>query len=135
MLKTWIYNLRTVDWNRFFSWPIFLIYIGTLIVYMANGRGIAFVDTGPARHLALSVIRDGDLYLNEVKDYVNVLELWFVTKLIDDNLISHYPVGVVFLAIPYYLIAMLIGLAPDQVDGLAKMEKFAAANIGALLAA
>jgi hypothetical protein len=112
---------------------LIFIYLLTLFVYLANGRSIAFVDTGPARHLALSILRDHDLDLDEVKPYLPVLELDYVTKEVNGKLISYYPVGTPFLAAPFYLAGMAAGLSPDQYDGLAKLEKWAAANIGALL--
>ncbi len=113
---------------------LFYIYFLTLAVYLVNGRSIAFVDTGPARHLALSLIRDHDLDLNEVRPFLDVLELGYTTKEVDGDRVSYYPVGTAFLAAPFYAVGLLFGLEADQLDGLAKLEKWAAANLGAILA-
>ena len=132
-MVTWRW-LRQVDWRCLVSGPMICLYLLVLGVYLANGRAISFVDTAPARHLVISLVRDHDLDLEELREYRSLLEMEYVVKEVDGRLVSYYPVGTVFLAPPYYLAGMMMGITPDPVDGIARLEKFAAANMGALLA-
>jgi len=113
---------------------ILVLYLGALSVYLANGRSIAFVDTGPTRHLALSLIRDHDLKLNEIASQLQMLEMTYTVRKIGHNVVSYYPVGTAFLAVPYFIAGMLAGIPLDQIDGLSRLEKWSGANLGALLA-
>lgn len=125
--------LKRASFPRTVPLALVLIYVITLVVYMANGRGTMFLDSGPTSHLALSVVRDGDLDLNELRPFMRLVELDYVTQEVNGKLISVYPVGTPIMAAPFYYLAMKAGIASDQYDGLAKLEKFAAANIGAML--
>lgn len=127
------FKLPALSINWSIPLTLVLIYFLSLTIYLGNGRGIMFVDTGPACHLAMSIIRDGDLDLNELRPVISLLELDYVTKEVNGNLISSYPVGTPVLAAPFYLIGIAFGITPDQYDGLARLEKFASANIAALL--
>src|SRR5690606_16936922 len=127
------FTLPALPINWSIALTLVLIYFLSLTIYLGNGRGIMFVDTGPACHLAMSIIRDGDLDLNELRPVISLLELDYVTKEVNGNLISSYPVGTPVLAAPFYLIGIAFGITPDQYARLARLEMFVSANIAALL--
>lgn len=45
-----------------------LLYIISLFLYLSNKTAIPSIDTIPARYLSLSLLRDGDLNLDEYKE-------------------------------------------------------------------
>lgn len=132
-LSSYMTRFRAAKAFRSTPLMLLLIYLLTFFIYMVNGRGIMFLDSGPTSHVALSIVRDRDLDLNELRPYMRLVELDYVTQEVNGNLISVYPVGTPIMAAPFYYLGMMGGIAPDQYDGIAKLEKFAAANIGAIL--
>jgi hypothetical protein len=109
------------------------IYVFALVVYLSNKRAITAVDTIPARYLCLSLLRDGDLDLREYKPIKEKLGL-SATIEHNEHLLSLYPVGCPFLGAIYYALGMNAGLQAQE-EGMIWLEKWAAANIGALLVA
>jgi len=111
---------------------LFLVYLFCLSVYLSNFRCINAIDTLPARFLSLSLIREGDLDLNEFVE-VGGSPLAVTTREYNGKLLSDFPVGVAFLGAFFYKIGFLLGLSTEN-DGLWWLEKFAGANIAAIAA-
>lgn len=104
-----------------------------LAVYLANGRATPGVDTVPARHLALSLVGDGNLTLDEFRGRKAVLGLAEATRESAGHLVSDFPPGTGIAAAPFFGLGRRMGLLPD--GGTATwLEKWAAANLAALAA-
>jgi hypothetical protein len=110
------------------------LYGLSLLVYLSNERTIGAVDTGPARHLALSLLRDFDLYLDECREIAASISLDAATREAKGHLVSNFPPGPAIAAAPFYWIGMKIGLRADGAGGLSRLEKWAAANLAAVAA-
>lgn len=122
-----------------FSWlskaiGVFLIvYTVSLLIYTSNRRVISAVDTIPARYLSLSLLREGNLDLNEfaeIQDYKKETGL-LATYEVNGRLLSSFPVGSAFFGALFYKLGMNFGLSTYD-NGLIILEKWAAANIMAL---
>ena len=81
-----------------------ILFSLVFIVYLSNGKTIGSPDSIPARYLPVSVLRDGNWYLDRkviVRDPEN--PPYFV-KFQKGHLVSAYPVGAALLAVPLYVI-------------------------------
>ena len=110
-----------------------LLYVISLFLYLSNKTAIPSVDTIPARYLSLSLLRHGDLNLDEYKEQKKEIGI-IATREYKGHLLSDFPVGAAFFGAPYYALGQLVGLRPEGA-GMIWLEKWAAANIMALVSA
>jgi hypothetical protein len=117
----------------------FLLFVGALLVYLANGRAIGAGDTLPARYLPWSLLRQHNfdldefpsLYGAEARRVYPVLDgVPYFLRYRDGHYLSFYSPGPAVLALPIYAVPLLAGVSPE-VWGSA-LEKLAAAAIAAL---
>jgi len=114
-----------------------ILFSVCLLLYLANGQTIATGDTIAARYLPLSILRDGNFYLDR---FLGPLSLaasppnlpWFL-EFVDGHYISAYPVGAAILALRFYTPLALGGVTPESAF-LADLEKLSAAVLVALSA-
>ena len=107
-----------------------LLFAGALLVYMITfkipGSG---GDTTPARYLPLSILRHGDLDLDEFPLlYASALPHFLLKTC--GHYVSAYPVGAAIAALPIYLPARFAPL-PAESPFFAELEKLAAAALTA----
>ena len=81
--------------------PFLLLYLLVLLGYLSNRYAIFSVDTIPARYLSLSLIREGNLDLDEYRHRIRETGL-IATREQRGRLLSDFPVGASFLNSPYY---------------------------------
>ncbi|HET6268113.1 MAG TPA: glycosyltransferase family 39 protein [Acidobacteriota bacterium] len=77
----------------------FLIFAVIMIVYLGNHRTLDAVDTIPARYLPVSIIRTGDLNLDEY-NFLHRYGTPPFLKEVGGHYVSDYPVGAAILAVP-----------------------------------
>lgn len=115
------------------------LYVGALvlsivlgILYLGNGRTLGSGDTLPARQLPVSILRHGNLYLDDF-----MAQYWQASvhsvQYVRGHWVSNYPVGAALFAIPFYLPLVVGPLAPQTLP-LEPMEKVAASGITILSA-
>lgn len=120
------------EWQRRFG--IFaLLYLLSLLVYLGNQCANPSIDTIPARYLSLSLLREGNLDLNEYKDMREQTGLLAMREY-RGRWLSDFPVGAAFPGAFYYWLGMKAGLQAEN-EGMIWLEKWAGANIAALAAA
>ena len=94
--------------------PYFLaILMGclALAIYLKNGRVVStvgFQDTEPAHLLAISVVTEGNLYLDEFVDAQGVLPLGTTWR--GGHVVSNYPIVPALLNVPVYAAARSLGM-------------------------
>lgn len=111
----------------------FLVFALSLCVYLANGSRAVTGDTVPARYLPLSLVREGNLDLDEFTFLHSTPKPYYLERS-RDHYVSTYPVAPALLALPVYLASALGGVAPES-PFVVQLEKLAAAIITALSAA
>jgi hypothetical protein len=73
--------------------------------YLANGREIIAGDTIPAKYLTFALVRGDGFYLDRYRR--EVFKVWhdpempYYLKMVDGHYVSQYPVGPVFVALPF----------------------------------
>lgn len=129
------------NYNRSPKAIILLLFVGLFVIYNANFRSLPSGDTQPAKLLPLSILRSGNLYLDQFsllymdKLWNNPYFIWFVK----DHWLSAYPVVVPIIISPLYIpLAFFFqhyNIAYDHPVALLlidMMEKFSASTIAAL---
>lgn len=107
---------------------LFLLMISAvLIFYTANYRTLGASDTVPARHLPLSILREGNFDLDEFGYLHKSPEMKGMT-FTGQHYVSSYPVGAAILALPFYVVSA-IGTMPGNSWFTLELEKFAASLI------
>lgn len=102
----------------------------SLVVYLANGHTLGTGDTLPTRHLPVSLLREGNLDLDEFTELRADGMPYFLTER-EGRVVSVYPVTTAVLATPVYL--PLAWADDDTVRRWAPaFEKVAAALLTAL---
>ncbi|MBZ5542768.1 MAG: hypothetical protein LAO07_03705 [Acidobacteriia bacterium] len=131
--------------NRFAPGPATVPLLGLLLVliYNANLRPIASLDTVPTRLLPFSLILRGNVYLDDwIQPYLGVkvegFGVYFVRRA-HGHWVSRYPILLPVLITPLYLVpAWWVSAQPPALSGQAltlvaeTMEKLAASAIAAL---
>jgi len=110
-----------------------LVFVGSLAVYLANGHSIPSGDTVPARLLPLSILREGNLDLDEFPFLYETGRPYYLQH-VRGHYVSSYPVGAGVAAVPFFLPLALTGVDPQSMAVVA-VEKLAAAVMVALSAA
>jgi hypothetical protein len=102
------------------------------ILYMANFKTIWATDTVPARYLPFSILREGDLDLDE---FQNLYSRGFVPIILHlgSHYVSSYPIGAPILATPFYVFSAAGPVTPNS-GFVLDLEKLSAASLVALSA-
>jgi hypothetical protein len=98
-----------------------------LVLYSANYRTLGASDTIPARYLPLSILREGNLDLDEFSSLHKAPEAKGLT-LSGQHYVSLYPIGAAIFALPFYALSA-IGSMPGNSWFTLELEKFAASLI------
>jgi hypothetical protein len=110
-------------------WILFLL--GVLIIYLSNGRGLGSYDNVALRYLPLSIIREGNFDLNEFPFLYTHGVMLYPIVYQDGHFLSFAPIAPALLAVPFYLLPSLAGIAAES-PWMPQVEKLAAAGIAAL---
>ena len=117
------------------SHEVAILFSAVLLIYLANGRTIWSGDTVPARYLPLSILREGNLDLDEFPFlFEDKFPFPYFLQFVNGHYVSDYPVGAALLALPVYLPSAL-GHVNPQHPLIGQLEKLSAAAIVALSAA
>jgi hypothetical protein len=106
---------------------LLLMLCGVLILYSANYRTLGASDTIPARHLPLSILREGNFDLDEFGYLHKAPEMKGIT-FTGQHYVSSYPIGAAIFALPFYVVSA-IGRMPGNSWFTLELEKFAASFI------
>jgi hypothetical protein len=105
-----------------------LVVLGCLALYGANQRELGLADTIPATLLPASILRDGDLVLDEFRPLFRErspdgsstlekqLEYTRAIRPVGGKLRSSYPVGAAILSVPVYALPTALGMLVDFDD-------------------
>jgi len=124
---------QSFAWKSFARHQAAALFLITLMIYLSNGRNLATGDSIPARYLPLSILREGNFYLDEFTSLYRHQTPYYLTK-IGTHYVSAYPVGAPLLALPFYLPTSL-GRTQANTAFAADLENLAAATIVAFSAA
>jgi hypothetical protein len=120
--------------TRLFTHPTPLrIFLMALFIYNANGRWIGAGDTIPTRLLPYSLLREGNFDLDEFRFlYAHGVPGYIIPS--GRHLVSAYPPGPAILALPFYVLPVFGGIAPEPNlwAMLVDVEKLAAATLTAM---
>ena len=120
--------------TRLFTHPTSIrIFLIALFIYNANGRWTGADDTIPARLLPYSLLKEANFDLDEFRFiYAHGVPGYLIQA--GRHIVSTYPPGAALLALPFYLLPVLGGVAPElNVWGsLIDVEKLAAATLTAM---
>jgi hypothetical protein len=117
-----------------------LLFLAVLIAYLANGRTIGAGDTLPAAYLPWSLIREGNFDLDEFpilhdetarRIYPLLDGIPYYLQYRNGHYLSAYTPGPGVLALPVYLVPVMLGVKADSAWA-AYLEKLSAAIITAL---
>ena len=124
------------DWQRFF-----FLFCFVFISYNANLRSIPSGDSVPARLLPFSILREGNLDLDEFNlgvrtEQGNFSTLPYFVREIRGHIISIYPIATPVLITPLYLPVVWFSSAPVSSESpiVLIMEKLSASFIASLSA-
>jgi hypothetical protein len=106
---------------------LLLVLCGVLILYTANYRTLGASDTVPARHIPLSILREGNFDLDEFSYLHKTPEMKGMT-FTGQHYVSSYPIGAAIFALPFYVVSA-IGKMPGNSWFTLELEKFAASFI------
>lgn len=105
-------------------------FLIALLVYTANGSHSASVDSSSTRVLPYSLIKEGNLDLDEFRFlYARQIPPFLVRT--ERHMVSAYPAGAAILAVPFYLLPAWAGVSAES-KLLIQIEKFAASVFVAL---
>lgn len=88
----------------------FLFFLLPFAVYMVNFREISNGDPTPTVFVALSVLKDGDLYLDELHDYIQYNKMPYYLSEQRGHVMSNYPVVPGLLAAPVFVPAVMLDM-------------------------
>ena len=112
--------------------PRFFVFSVAMIVFLCNGRTISGGDSVPAKNLPLSILREGNFYLDRLVQ-PGAKKIPYYLRESDGHYISDYPVGAALLALPFYVPSVAANVSPAG-RIFAELEKVSAATIVALSA-
>jgi len=81
----------------------FLFFLLPFAVYMINFREISNGDPTPTIFVAMSVLKDGDLYLDELHNYVQYNKMPYYLSEKRGHVMSNYPVLPGLMAVPVFV--------------------------------
>jgi len=130
--KAWLAGTRTqTPVSEWIQSPL-LLFLSVVLIYSLNGRTFDTSDAIPARYLPLSLIQEFDFDLDEFPFLYNDVEDPYFLRRVNDRLVSAYPPWAGVLALPVYLVPVLLGISPRAHFQLMDLEKRAAVLITAL---
>ncbi|SPP63643.1 glycosyltransferase family 39 protein [Nitrospira lenta] len=100
-----------------------LLFIGTLTVYYANGHTFETGDTLPARVLPVSLLIDHDFYLDRWASTIEAYDDPYFARSLNGHLVSTYPPWGAVLSLPAYVIPVLKVGARLSAEMLFDLEK------------
>ncbi len=109
-----------VPWRPALAW----VFLGALLIYLANDRYIGTGDTRPMLPTAHSVVHDRDVALDEFVDSQD--PPYYVTQ-VGGHFYSLYSLGPAVLAVPFVAAAELLGADLAAGDHLWRLDKLVAA--------
>lgn len=121
---------RHLGWDVFHGHQVRLLFVATLAIYLANGENQGGGDSWPARYLPFSILRELDFDLDEFPFLYESTSAYYLAQ-VGGRYVSQYPVAPALLALPFYVLPVLGGVAADS-PLTATLEKLAAAVIVAL---
>ncbi len=110
--------------------PAFLLFALSLIVFLANGRTISAGDSIPAKLLPISILRNGNFYLDQFPS-LHDPKIPYYEREVNGHYVSDYPVGAAIFALPFYAVPIATGV-DSSARIFAELEKISAAVIAAL---
>lgn len=114
----------TVPWRAAFCW----VFLPTLVIYQSNDRTIGTADSVPAVQMALSLVEDGDLALDEFVDPQKPL---YCVRKIGDHYYSIFSLGPAVVATPFVQVARWFGADLDDHHMRRRLEKVIASIVAA----
>ncbi|HYL59092.1 MAG TPA: hypothetical protein VEU51_09485 [Candidatus Acidoferrales bacterium] len=112
--------------------PGAVVFCVAMILFLANGRTISGGDSVPAKNLPLSILRDGNFYLDRLVP-PGAKKVPYYLREAGGHYVSDYPVGAALFALPFYAPSIFAKVSPEsRVFG--ELEKISAATIVALSA-
>jgi hypothetical protein len=117
-----------------------LLFLASALAYLANGRTVGSGDTLPARYLPFSLLRAGDLDLDEfpflrdeaaLRTYPVLDGIPYFLRYRDGHYLSAYTPGPAYVALPVYAVPVLAGLDPSS-PWVAWLEKLTGTLVTAL---
>ncbi|MFH1748240.1 MAG: hypothetical protein ABIG44_14490 [Planctomycetota bacterium] len=120
---------KHIPWRAAFVW----IFLPALVLYQSNDRTIGSGDTVPMVQVALSIVTDGDLALDE---FIDISDPPYYLTRIGDHYYSRFSLGPALLALPFVELARWSGGDLGDPTMRSRLEKVIAswvAAAGALL--
>lgn len=117
-----------------------LLFLTVLIAYLSNGRTIGAGDTLPAAYLPWSLLQQGNFDLDEfpalsddgARQIFPLLDgIPYYLQYRNGHYLSAYTPGPGVLALPVYILPVVLGVKPDSMWA-GRLEKLSAAIITAL---
>lgn len=117
----------------------FLVFVGALAVFLANGRGIGAGDSLPARYLPFSLLRQHNFDLDEFpnlygdearRTYPYLDGVPYFLRYRDGHYVSYYSPGPAILVLPIYAVPVLAGVPVES--WAPALEKLSASTVAAL---
>ncbi|MFH1743142.1 MAG: hypothetical protein ABIH23_29395 [bacterium] len=93
----------------------FIFFLLPFVVYMGNFREVSNMgDTTPAVFTAVSLVTDGDVYLDELHDYIPYNKLPYYLSERRGHVVSNYPILPGVLSVPVFLPGVLFNLISPE---------------------
>jgi hypothetical protein len=115
-----------INWRR--QAAVVLLGLVVATVYLGNRQTLWTGDTLPARQLPVSILEDGDFYLDEFVSGYKPAHMHSVRE-VNGHWVSDYPVGAALMAVPFYLPARALDLDLFDIERQIRIEKIAASGI------
>ncbi|HSF32452.1 MAG TPA: glycosyltransferase family 39 protein [Candidatus Tectomicrobia bacterium] len=110
----------------------FWLFLGIFCIYMLPSNPLVWGDTIPNRILPLRIIREFDLTLDEFVPFSSNVIPYFM-QYRNGHFVSSYPVAPAILAVPFYVIPVILGVN-HQSPWIPFLDKFSASSIALLSA-
>jgi hypothetical protein len=79
---------------------LLLVFFTVFIVHFSSPNRTSF-DSRWSIHTAMSILKEGDTDLDEYKDLIDTINVYYGIEIIHGHLYNLYPVGVSLLAVPF----------------------------------
>lgn len=95
-----------------------VFFLLPFVIYMLNFREISNGDPTPTVFIAISLLTDGDLYLEELRGYIPYNKMPYYLSEHRGRILSNYPVMPGILAVPVFLPAVWFDLIRPEAGDL-----------------